>query len=541
MKSKIIHTLCALLCCWGIQGAQAQTTISNIRTERLPMNDGTIKPAFESIAQNTETPDWFKNAKFGIFAHWGPQCQPGSGDWYARGMYIENGWQGKFHRQKYGHPSKFGFKDVIHEWKADKWNPDELVALYKKMGARYLVSLANHHDNFDLFDSKYQPWNSVNMGPKRDIMKDWKAAAEKHGLHWGTSVHAAHAWLFYETSQGADKDGEFAGVPYDGNITKADGKGLWWEGYDPQDLYAQNHPRSKGFDWDWGKDDTPPSTKFENNVYNRTIQIIDDYQPEILYFDDTVLPFYPISDAGLSIAAYYHNANAAQHDGKSQGVITGKVLNEEQRNALVWDVERGTPSGITSPHWQTDTCIGSWHYDTGVYERGAYKNATTIVRTLIDIVSKGGNLLLSVPIRGDGTIDEKELAIANGIAHWMQSNSEGIYDTHYWKVYGEGPQTKENNAIQRQGFNEGKGKAATAKDIRYTQKGNTIYAFLLGVPKSNTILKAFAGEKIASITLLGSNEGVNYYTDTDGTLILLPPTKAPFTEALTYKITLATK
>ena len=185
------------------------------------MADGKFQPTWESLKQY-ETPEWFRDAKFGIWAHWGPQCQPERGDWYARHMYSEGHWQYQDHLARYGHPSKHGFKDVIHEWKAEKWDPDKLLALYKRAGAEYFIALANHHDNFDNYDSKYQPWNSVNLGPKKDLIGGWAKAARSNGMRFGVSVHAAHAWSWYETAQGADKEGPLAGVPYDGKLTKAD-------------------------------------------------------------------------------------------------------------------------------------------------------------------------------------------------------------------------------------------------------------------------------------------------------------------------------
>jgi alpha-L-fucosidase len=189
-------------------------------------------PTWESL-QNYAVPEWYRNAKFGIWAHWGPQCEPEHGDWYGRGMYEEGSDHYKYHVQKYGHPSKFGFKDVIHQWKAEKWDPDQLVALYKRVGAKYFFAMANHHDNLDLWNSKYQSWNSVNVGPKKDLIGGWAKAAKKQGLPFGVSVHASHAWMWFEPAQGSDKSGPLAGVPYDGKITKADGKGAWWAGMDP--------------------------------------------------------------------------------------------------------------------------------------------------------------------------------------------------------------------------------------------------------------------------------------------------------------------
>jgi len=218
-----------------------------VDTSSEPVAQGKFQPTWNSL-QQYEVPDWFRDAKFGIWAHWGPQCQPEDGDWYARAMYLEGSGQYRYHVAHYGHPSQFGFKDVIHEWKAEHWDPEKLMALYKRAGAQYFFALANHHDNFDLWDSKYQPWNSVAIGPKKDLIAGWAKAARAYGLRFGVSVHAAHAWTWYEPAQGADKTGQFAGVPYDGKLTKADGRGKWWDGLDPQDLYAQNHTPSPGYE-----------------------------------------------------------------------------------------------------------------------------------------------------------------------------------------------------------------------------------------------------------------------------------------------------
>lgn len=221
---KSILLASALMCCAALYA------------QREKADTGKFEPTWESLSQY-ETPEWFRNAKFGIWAHWGPQCQPEAGDWYGRSMYEEGGHAYKVHLEKYGHPSEFGFKDVINEWKADKWDPERLVALYKRVGAQYFFAMGNHHDNMDLWDSKYQRWNSVNMGPRRDILAEWEKAARRNGLPFGVSIHSSHAWTWYETAQGADKTGPYAGISYDARVvTKEDGKGKWWEGYDPQEL-----------------------------------------------------------------------------------------------------------------------------------------------------------------------------------------------------------------------------------------------------------------------------------------------------------------
>ncbi|MFL9484346.1 alpha-L-fucosidase [Chitinophagaceae bacterium LWZ2-11] len=457
------------------------------------MIKGPFLPNWESLA-DYKTPEWFRDAKFGMWAHWGPQCQPEAGDWYAKNMYQEGSWQYKIHLEKYGHPSIFGFKDVINVWKAENWNPEELVSLYKNAGARYFMAMANHHDNFDNYNSKYQPWNATKHGPQKDLIGGWAKAAKNNGLPFGVSVHASHAWSWYEVAQRSDKTGKYAGVPYDGKLTKADGKGKWWNGLDPQDLYEQNHPLSKNssvdnnFDatqWDWGNGVCPPSDAYIEKFYNRTLDLINKYNPDLVYFDDDQLPFWPINDAGLRIAAHLYNKSIRDH-GALRAVINGKKLNESQRKSMVWDIERGQANDIQPLPWQTDTCIGGWHYDRGVYERNGYKTAKTIIQTLVDIVSKNGNLMLNIPVRGDGTIDEKERKVVEDIGKWMKVNGESIYATRPWKIFGEG--AAQSAALNEQGFNEGHGKPYTHEDIRFAVKGDILYATAMGRPQNGKIL-----------------------------------------------------
>lgn len=498
---------------------------------------GPFKPSWDSLTQY-QVPEWFRDAKFGIWAHWGPQCQPERGDWYARGMYEEGSDQNKYHVQKYGHPSKFGFKDVINDWKAENWDPDELVGLYKRAGAQYFFAMASHHDNLDLWNSKYQAWNSVNVGPKKDIVAGWAKAAKNNALPFGLSVHASHAWTFYETSQGADKSGEFKGIPYDGKITKADGKGTWWEKLDPQELYAQNHEVSKTWNWDWVNGSSVPGKAYCDKFLNRTIELIDKYEPELIYFDDTALPLWPISDAGLKIAAHMYNTSIKRH-GKLQAALFGKVLNEQQRKCMIWDIERGQSNQIEPLPWQTDTCIGSWHYDRRIFDDKHYKSAKTVVHTLVDIVSKNGNLLLNIPVRGNGTIDSEERAVVEGIGAWMQVNSEAIYGTRPWTVFGEGPATDSAAPINAQGFNEGKGKPFGAEDIRFTTKGKTLYATMLGWPAGNeALVKKLAKSNqlgnISSVSLLGSNK--LSFEQTEAGLKVKLPENAPCKDAFVLKI-----
>lgn len=497
---------------------------------------GPFKPDWDSL-QKYKVPEWYRDAKFGIWAHWGPQCQPEHGDWYARLMYIEGSDDYKYHVKKYGHPSKFGFKDVINKWKAENWDPEHLVNLYKKAGAKYFFALANHHDNFDNYSSRYQRWNSTRIGPKKDIIAGWAKAAKNNDLKFGVSVHAAHAWMFYQTAQGADKTGPFAGIPYDGNIARESGKNTWWEDYDPQELYAQRH-HSLGLDgseqWDWSHGASVPDRKYCEKFFNRTIDLINKYNPDLVYFDDNVLPLYPISDVGLRIAAHIYNRNIKGNNGKLEAVMTGKILNEQQRKCMVWDIERGQSNNIESLPWQTDTCIGNWHYDRRLFENRGYKTAKTVIHTLIDVVSKNGNLLLNVPVRGDGTIDSEELAIVEGITAWNNQNGECIFGTRPWKIFGEGPATESAKQLTAQGFNEGKGTPFSGNDFRFTTKGNVLYAIALGLPPDGkVIIKSLAlgsnyypGD-IAGIKLVGTDQSLSFNRSSDALIIDLPGSLTP--------------
>jgi alpha-L-fucosidase len=501
-----------------------------------PIAKGKFKPTWESLAKY-KVPNWYRNAKFGIWAHWGPQCQAEQGDWYARGMYEENSNYYKWHVAHYGHPSKAGFKEVINDWKAQNWDPEKLVALYKRAGAQYFFAMANHHDNLDMWDSKYQEWNTTRVGPKKDIIAGWAKAAKNNNLPFGLSVHAAHAWSWYEMAQLSDKKGELAGVPYDGKLTKAEGKGTWWEGLDPQELYAQNHAPSVGWNWNWESETSWPSQAYCEKFYNRTIDLINKFNPDLIYFDDTALPLYPASDVGLKIAAHYYNHNMATHNGKLEAVLFGKILNDEQKKCMVWDVERGAPDRIQDLAWQTCTCIGDWHYNRARYDNNYYKSAKEVIHTLVDIVSKNGNLLLNIPVRGDGTIDEKEIAVLEDVAAWMDINKESIFDTRPWKVYGEGPSVDTINPIKDQGFNEGKIKY-DAKDIRFNQKGNILYATVMGVPTDNVSLKSLGKKdiaKIKDIEMLGSKEKLSWKLYA-GSLVIEKPKTIPNNIAVVFKI-----
>lgn len=538
--------LCALSCV--IAAAQIPTDYKVLAdTSKEPIADGPYSPTPEGLS-GFECPEWFANAKFGIWAHWGPQCAPEDGDWYGRNMYDENSHNYQYQIDAMGHPSEFGFKDWLPRFKAEKWDPEALIKLYKEVGARYFMALANHHDNFDLYDSKYQEWNSVAIGPERDIIGEWKAACEKFGMPFGVSVHASHAWSWYESSRGADTKGALKGVPYDGWLTKEDGAGKWWEGLDPQELYAQNHPYRPNLGvWDWwewqpGRVDAPDQA-YIDKFYNRTVQLINDYNPDIIYFDDSYLPLWPVSDVGLKITAHMYNKSVAAN-GTNKSVITAKQLNDWQEKTVLRDVERGALDHISEKPWQTCTCIGEWHYDKHVFYRQGYKPAALVVGMLVDIVSKNGNLLLSVPLKSDGSLDSEEIKILERLGAWMKINSESIYDTKPWKIFGEGPAAEGVNPLSGPGFNEGK-LMYGSKDIRFTSKGdNVIYVTVFGIPEELTVIRSLGRKteyntrKIKTVELLGSDAEVSW-TQTGDSLSIAAPASAPAREAIVYKVTLS--
>lgn len=480
--------------------------------------DGPYAPNWESFKQY-RCPEWFRDAKFGIWVIGSPQCQPEQGDWYARNMYIPGEHRYLFHQKTYGHQSEFGFKDICNIWTNENQDEDHLIQLYKRAGAKYFVAMANHHCNFDLWNSRFQPWNSVNIGPKKDLIGVWAAAARKHDLRFGVSVHNARSWDWYSVAHNSDTDGPKKGVPYDGALTLADGEGKWWEGYDPAALYGPH-----------GDGRTPEARRaWIDNWFARTKDLIDQHHPDLLYFDDVDLPQ---GQAGLHIGAHFYNANLQWHGGNQEAVLNSKRAPPGCRGAIVLDLERGTRNSLDAHVWQTDTCIGDWHYNLNL---GWYKNPTEIVRMLVDIVSKNGNLLLSIPIRADGTLDDKEMKFLEGMAAWMKVNEECIFHTRPWRIYGEGP-LRDNAGVVVQDRLDGE----LLADIRFTTKGDTLYAIGYDWPKDGTLrIRSLANHDqqgvISSVHLLG-HDGPVTFERTDKALVVTMPEKMPCEHAFAVKI-----
>lgn len=456
----------------------------------LPVADGPFKPEMDSLLRY-QCPDWFRDAKFGIWAHWGPQAVPMDGDWYARGMYEPGNKHYKYHLENYGHPSEFGYKDIIPQWKAEKWDPDRLMQLYRKAGAKYFVSMGSHHDNFFLWNSKLHRWNAANMGPHRDVVGDWQKAAQKYGLKFGVSEHLGASFTWFQASHRADKDGPKAGVPYDGSNSNN------WDLY-----HVPADPNDKGW--------YSTNATWQRQWYAEIKELVDNYHPDLLYSDGAV-PFG--NDVGRSMIAHFYNANAAMHGGSCEAVYNCKQISEGR---WVQDLERGVMAGIDPHPWQTDTSIGDWFYN----RNWKFRPVSWVIHMLVDNVSKNGNLLLNVVQRPDGSLDPEVEQMLEELAAWNAIHGEAIFGSRPWLVYGEG-------AVRYKGGHFKEDFKYTARDIRFTTKAGSLYAIALGWPEDGKLLVRSLAEgagKIGEVSLLGGGK-VDWKQTVVGLEVMVPAKK----------------
>jgi alpha-L-fucosidase len=478
----VFFLVCILLQCYSALPARA---------------DSKFKPTIESL-KGYKCPEWFRDAKFGIYLHWGVYSVAERGEWYARQMYLEGRGEYKHHIETYGHPSKFGYKDFIPMWKAENFDPDRLVELFKRVGAKYFTPCAVHHDNFDLWNSKHHKWNSVNMGPKKDITGMWRKAALKHGLRFGCTTHLARSYSWFQVNKGADKKGPYKGVPYDGANPKY--RDFY---HDPNADTNRKHPKN-------------PPEHWRRNWALRMKDLIDNYKLDFLYFDGCV-PFQgeDMGKTGFEVMAHYYNESLQRHGGKQECVMTIKKFKDHGiyvDGISTLDMERKRAKELLDEPWQTDTSIGPWGYHAGA----KYRSVNEVVDELVDIVSKNGNMLLNVPPKADGTLDKETKQILLDIGKWFDVNGEAIYGTRPWIKYGEG-------------------------NLRFVRKGDVLYVIALewpGAGRSLDIPSSALAEKagkVAGVSLLGHKGKLQWEQKTGGLLVNMPE-KAPCEHAYSFKV-----
>ncbi|WP_227698587.1 alpha-L-fucosidase [Sphingomonas hengshuiensis] len=491
----------------AVQAASAQTYKTEavdrqVAAVEAKLKRGTLKPDWESLG-GFRAPEWFRDAKFGIFIHWGPYAVPGfANEWYSRNMYVPGNTAFTYHQNVYGPQSRFGYKDFIPQFKAERFDPAGWIALFKQAGARYVIPVAEHCDGFAMYASGMTDWNAVAMGPKRDVTGELAQATRAAGLHFGLSSHRAEHYWWYNAGRGYDSDvndPRYAGLygPAAPRTLPADSPDS-----EPHPSHLEN--------WQ------PPDDAFLRDWLARSTELVDKYHPELIYLDWWTMA--PRFDPYLrKLTAYYYNEAKARGQGPA---ITYKG-EHFPANAALLDIERGKLDSMRLLPWQTDTSvsIGSWGYA----QNDRYRTAKSLVGDLIDIVSKNGNLLLNVGPRADGTIPEEAASVLRGIGAWLAVNGEAIYDTRPWKYYGEGTTFAATGEKS-----ESANKTFTSSDIRFTTRGETLYAMGLDRPADGRVLikTLYAGtpyleRPIASIEVLGGS-AVAWQQTAKGLAITLP-------------------
>ncbi|MFC1718404.1 alpha-L-fucosidase [Candidatus Poribacteria bacterium] len=467
--------------------------------KHITLPEGPFKSSWESL-KNYTVPDWYLDGKFGIFVHWGVYSVPGFGnEWYPRHMYVQGSKEFEHHVATYGPQNEFGYKDFIPMFTAEKYDPEHWANLFRKAGAKFVVPVAEHHDGFAMYDCSFSEWCATKMGPKRDLIGELAEAVRKEWLVFGLSSHRAEHWWFLN-----------GGMKFDSDVQ------------DPQyaGLYGPAQPQ-----------EMQPNREFLDDWLARTCELVDKYQPQLIWFDWWIEE--PAFEPYLQkFAAYYYNRGAQWE----RGVAINFKHQAFPAEAAVYDVERGQLDDINPIFWQTDTAVSksSWGYT----KNQDYKTAGSLIGDLVDIVSKNGALLLNVGPRPDGSIPEEDEQILLDIGRWLWLNGEAIYGSRPWKVFGEGP-----TAVTSGKFTDTKRESFTSQDIRFTTKGKVLYATMLGWPEGgevtvqslSTNLRLYPGE-IADVRLLRAREPVQWSRD-DGGLKAKMPQEKPCDSAYVLKIT----
>ena len=508
---------------------------------------------WQQLTDQYEVPQWFTDARFGVWVHWGPQSVPElGGGWYARHMYMQDVGKEKFgknaypyHLKTFGHPSKFGFKDVIHQWKAEKLDTDGLLQYFTQdLGAKYFMALAHHHDNFDNWDSTYQPWNSVNVGPKRDIIGEFCASAKKYAVPFGVTTHDERFFDWNLPAFGADTTGDLKDVPYDGRLTKKDGAGQWWEGLDPALLYGLP-PEQRTLEW---------TEAWKKNWLLRMKELLTKYEPDYLWFDGRGFPY---GDYGKEAFRYFYNQSLKKH-GKIEAVIAGKIPGGDP--GILHDIEQGVESKISPEPWQSICTYTHWFYKR---DDDLRHDANSTIQLLIDVVSKNGNFVLNVELLPDGTLPADHKVILDEFGAWLKLNGEAIYATTPWKVHGDNlrsrladAESKNANAAnsdlpaaKRKVSKKSKQFNNRTKDspdygneeVRFTVKYDVLYVFVLNpaegmieLPSLGTY-SSYQPKTIQSIRLIGSDEEIKF-SQVSNSLELHVPVKRPTPYAAVFEV-----
>ncbi len=483
---------------WNSQWQQASEGASAARAAELATLDKTIaagpyRDDWESLKQH-KTPEWFHDAKFGIFLHWGLFSVPAfANEWYSRNMYQQGTPEFAHQVATYGPQSKFGYKDFIPMFTMARWDPNAWAALFRKAGARYVIPVAEHHDGFAEYQTALSPWNAVAMGPHRDLIGDLQAAVQKHDMHFGISYHRAeHDWFF---------DG---GRSFDSDVN------------DPRyaSFYGPAEKRlNEATDDALTRDYTFVSPQFTEDWLARTVELIDHYHPDLVYLDWWV--GHPDFRRTQERFATFYYDEAAQ---RRQPVVMFSKYDNMATDAGTSDVERGAKSTIQAQPWQTDTSISnaSWGYVVG----DTFKSPETLLDQLVDVVSKNGNLLLNIGPKPDGTIPEPVQATLLTIGRWLDTNGEAIYGSRPWKQFSEGP-----TQVQAGSMQDRKALVYTPADFRFTTHNGALYAIEMRWPTGGTTVihsLAKGSATVQDVTLLGSPGKLTWQQAEDGLHVQLP-------------------
>ena len=496
--------------------------------------NGPFQPTWDSIQQHYPgVPAWFREAKFGVFVHWGPQAAGRSGDWYARNLYRPGHPAYANHLKNYGHPSEVGYKEVLHAWTAPKWDPAALTEAFHDAGMRFMMVVGVHHDNYDLWDSTYNPWNSVRIGPKQDMIGGWSREARKRGMRFGITFHHEYSWWWWADAYRADTEGPKAGAPYDGNLSLADGVGKWWEGLDPRLLYNINlgeYTDGAGksvTEIAFGRmgifqDHTAYAKWYAERWALRILDAVDKYDPDLFYTDgNSAEPFSGDHsgsgfkcDAGRRVVAHFYNRALAKR-GKVDTLALIKFQQDNPSVGMTYEIN--IPGRImTNQAWIGENPIGDWYYAPGyTYE------AVTLVRSLLEYAARGGNYACAVPVDPEGGLEPVCAKMLKDVGAWMRVNGEGIYGSRAWTTWGEGNVVMPNGKLGPAQVNT----PYTAADIRFTRKDDALYAWLMAWPADGRVVIRSLPEAVGKVTdvkLLGSAEKLDWAQTAEGLAVQLP-------------------